>query len=182
MTRRPGLGSTDRDKVKAVGEQRPAWPWPRPAWLPRGSAGAQGQRRGHAGGAYLALAEGRAVVDLVAAGALAQGLPAAVDTELLQEDTGVSRGDRLTRVPAPRCPDAGWAPAEWEAGLRITPMRPPCSKHQGFHCHQVRVGKRTEEGLDSQLSGSSPARSGPAAPQPDPHPQPRRPRPGHAAP
>lgn len=61
------------------------------------------------GGAYLALAEGGAVVDLVAAGALAQGLPAAVDTELLQEDTGVSRGDRLTRVPAPRCPDAGWA-------------------------------------------------------------------------
>lgn len=36
------------------------------------------------GVAYLALAEGGAVVDLVAAGALAQGLPAAVDTGLLQ--------------------------------------------------------------------------------------------------
>lgn len=163
MTRRPGLGSTDHDKVKVTGEQRP--PWPRPVWLPRGFAGAQGQcGGGTVGGAYLALAEGGAVVDLVAAGALAQGLPAAVDTELLQEDTGVSRGDRLTRVPAPRCPDAGWALLSGKQGSgshRCTNLAP---NTRGFHCHQVRARNQTEEGQDSQLSGSSPERSGPAAP------------------
>ena len=58
---------------------------PRHRRLPGGPAGAWGHRRGR-GGAYLALAEGGAVVDLVAAGALAQGLAATVHTGLLQED------------------------------------------------------------------------------------------------
>lgn len=46
--------------------------------------GGQGAWRADGQGHYLALAEGRAVVDFVAAGALAHGLPATVDAGLLQ--------------------------------------------------------------------------------------------------
>lgn len=72
-----------------------------------GHAGRSGQAAAGAGGGppvtargtgartHLALAESRAVVDFVAAGALAQGLPATVDTGLLEE------GHRLVSVTGP---------------------------------------------------------------------------------
>lgn len=65
---------------------------PREALGVTGPAVERGAWGGARGGAarYLALAEGGAVVDLVAAGALAHGLPAAVGTGLLQGHKGQS--------------------------------------------------------------------------------------------
>lgn len=61
-------------------------------------AGTGRQRRTH-----LALAEGGAVVHFVAAGALAQGLPATVDTGLLQEGHK-GRSVSWGRLPSDMCP------------------------------------------------------------------------------
>ena len=75
--------------------------------------------------AYLPLAEGGAVVDLVAAGALAQGLPAAVDTGLLQERAGHQSRGRHSAAGPWRAGSAGLSPADpplvwpgWRSGRK----------------------------------------------------------------
>ena len=133
VTRRPGRGRWPR-RGWAAGEQRLPRPQPtaqEAAWGPCWGLGTRGTYLGPAGeagrgggGAYLALAEGGAVVDLVAAGALAQGLAATVHAGLLQEDRlsvvgtlprdtegGLVTGTRPTRISCPCLTDS-----EQEAG------------------------------------------------------------------
>lgn len=114
------------------------------------------------GGAYLALAEGGAVVDLVAAGALAQGLAATVHTGLLQEDRvsvvgtppretegGRVTGTRLTRISCPRLTDS-----EQEAGGWIT-YRPTSLQTAGIS-FPPSMQKANWKGQHSQAFRASP--------------------------
>lgn len=101
--RRHGEGRGLGDRTLWVGSASVEGQPGRQGGLVAGDPGTQGashtKRGGRAWARYLALAEGGAVVDFVAAGALAQGLPATVDAGLLQE--GHERSVRGRPEPSP---------------------------------------------------------------------------------